>query len=143
MLAPDQPHTFKDDLDLLVRAAEAAAEIALGHFGQSPQVWQKDEGAGPVSEADLEVDAHLRTTLMAARPDYGWLSEETPDTPDRLDRDGCFILDPIDGTRAFIKGDRTWGHSLAIARGGAVVAAVVFMPVRAKLYTAALGHEVP
>jgi myo-inositol-1(or 4)-monophosphatase len=128
------------DLALLTAAASDAADIALSFFGKDPQVWHKDAGAGPVTEADLAVDAFLKARLTAARPHYGWLSEETPDTPDRLSCDALFIVDPIDGTRAFIAGERTWGLSLAIATNGIPTAAVVLLPLRDKLYTAAAGQ---
>lgn len=127
----------ESDLALLTGAAEIAGDIARRHFGAGPRTWDKGDGAGPVTEADLEVDAALRTHLTAARPCYGWLSEETPDTPDRLSRRHTFIVDPIDGTRAFIDGARDWSHSLAVARDGVVTAAVVFLPLRDALYAAA------
>lgn len=129
-----------NDLDLLIRAAETAGDVALGYFQSRNQVWDKPDGAGPVSEADLAVDTYLRDTLTAARPDYGWLSEETADTPERLSSEHVFIVDPIDGTRSFVAGDTTWGHSLAVARQGKITAAVVFLPAREKFYTAALGQ---
>ena len=75
---------------------------------------------------------------MAARPGYGWLSEETEDGSDRLSRERVFIIDPIDGTRSFIAGEKTWSHSLAVADNGHIVAGVVFLPVRDKLYFARL-----
>ncbi|MDG1739583.1 MAG: 3'(2'),5'-bisphosphate nucleotidase CysQ [Paracoccaceae bacterium] len=127
------------DLDLLIKAAEAAGDIATGFFRGKNQVWDKPEGAGPVTEADLAVDTMLRDTLCAARPDYGWLSEETDDDPSRLDKDKVFIIDPIDGTRSFVAGSSTWAHSLAIAERGKVTAAVVFLPIRGKIYAASTG----
>jgi len=128
------------DLDLLIRAAEGAGEIALRHFGRDPQVWEKADEQGPVTVADLEVDAYLRETLMAARPDYGWMSEETSDDPDRLSRRDVFIVDPIDGTRAFIEGSTSFSHSLAVVRDGQVTAGVVLLPARHELFAAALGE---
>ncbi|WP_099827794.1 3'(2'),5'-bisphosphate nucleotidase CysQ [Oceaniglobus indicus] len=129
-----------DDLSLLIDAARAAGDIALPHWRADPEVWDKGGGAGPVSEADIAVDTMLRETLTAARPGYGWLSEETEDTGQRLTREHVFIVDPIDGTRAFVGGERTWSHSLAIARNGAITAAVVFLPVTGKLYAAEAGQ---
>ena len=76
--------------------------------------WDKDEGAGPVTEADLAVNAYLEDTLQAARPDYGWLSEETEDSEARLKKSRAFVIDPIDGTRSFIEGSTTWAHSIAV-----------------------------
>ena len=126
-----------DDLMLLIGAAHASADIARKFWKQSPETWDKDAGAGPVTEADLAIDKMLHTDLRAARPDYGWLSEETEDDTARLKHDHVFIIDPIDGTRAFIEGSKTFAHSLAIAHKGQVTAAVVFLPMLDKLYVAA------
>lgn len=128
------------DLELLQRAAEAAGEIALGYFKQDIQSWEKDAGAGPVTEADLAVNAALEESLRGARPDYGWLSEESLDSADRQSNARVFIIDPIDGTRSFMSGARTWAHSLAIVEHGRTVAAVVFLPALDKLYTAERGR---
>lgn len=122
---------------LLEDAALAAGAIAKRHFGRGPEVWEKP-GEGPVTAADLEIDAMLRAELLAAHPDYGWLSEETPDGPERLGAERVFIVDPIDGTRAFIKGERSWAHSLALAERGRVIAAVVHLPLLGRSYAA---HE--
>jgi myo-inositol-1(or 4)-monophosphatase len=103
---------------------------------RDPQVWDKGGDHGPVTEADLAVNDMLRAALLAERPDYGWLSEETPDSPERLAHDSVFIIDPIDGTRAFIAGEETFAHSLAVACRGRVTAAVVFLPALDRIYTA-------
>ncbi|MGR3498744.1 MAG: 3'(2'),5'-bisphosphate nucleotidase CysQ [Limimaricola soesokkakensis] len=126
-----------DDLALLVAAAREAAVIACGF--RAPQVWDKPDEGGPVCEADLAVDAMLRERLGAARPDYGWLSEETADAPERLQAERIFIVDPIDGTRAYLEGSRDWAHSLAVAENGRITAACVLLPQRDLLYTATLG----
>ena len=128
-----------DDLDLLKEAARIAGEVATPFWRCDPKTWEKDDGAGPVTEADFAVDAALLSHLMAARPDYGWLSEETADSPARLQRKKVFIIDPIDGTRSFIAGDKNWAHSLAIAEDGDITAAVVYLPLRARLFSAAKG----
>lgn len=127
------------DLELLIGAAEAAGDIATGYRGETAKRWEKSDGAGPVTEADLAVNDMLARELRMARPDYGWLSEETEDDQSRLERDSVFIVDPIDGTRSFIEGSRTWAHALAIARAGVVTAAVVYLPMRDKLYSAEAG----
>ncbi|MGM0586303.1 MAG: inositol monophosphatase family protein, partial [Pseudomonadota bacterium] len=132
-----------EDLALLVEAADAAGEIALRHFRSGPESWEKSGGLGPVSEADLEVDRMLRAELLAARPGYGWLSEETADEGERragrLAAERIFVADPIDGTRAFLKGEETWGHALAVVQGGEVRAGVMRLPARGVLYVAAKG----
>ena len=127
------------DLDLMLGAAQAAGHIARRHFNASPKVWDKGDGQGPVTEADLEIDQMLRALLLAARPDYGWLSEETTDTPERLTQDRVFIVDPIDGTRSFVDGQKTFAHSLAVAEQGRVIAAVVHLPMLDMTYSAAQG----
>lgn len=129
-----------DDLALLIDAAHGAGRVATSYTGATVQRWDKADGAGPVTAADLAVNDLLDTTLRAARPDYGWLSEETEDTSERLDADHVFIIDPIDGTRSFIDGATTWAHSLAVAKHGRITAAVIFMPKLDLLYTAAIGQ---
>jgi myo-inositol-1(or 4)-monophosphatase len=133
------PENDTDDLALLSAAALEAGEIARRHFGSEPTVWQKAEGQGPVSEADLAIDAMLRQRLLAARPGFGWLSEETEDDPARLTAQSVFIIDPIDGTRAFLSGQKGFAHALAIARAGRVTAAVVHLPLLGLTYSARSG----
>lgn len=129
----------ESDLTLLVAAARKAGTIATGYFGQSPIVTDKPGGAGPVTEADLAVDLMLADFLRDKRPDYGWLSEESQDGPARLSTARQFVIDPIDGTRAFIDGAKDWSHSLAIVENGAVVAAAVYLPLHDLMFTAAAG----
>ena len=125
-----------NDLTLLSDAARAAGDIAKHYFQKSPKAWDKGGTAGPVTEADLEVDRMLSCDLCTARPSYGWLSEETEDTVDRLSNEHVFIVDPIDGTRAFIEGELHWAHSLAISRSGCIQTAVVYMPMLDLMFTA-------
>jgi myo-inositol-1(or 4)-monophosphatase len=128
------------DLPLLIEAAEEAACIATRYIGAPMEVREKPDGAGPVTEADLAVDAALAQILRAARPDYGWLSEESADDAARLGAERVFIVDPIDGTRAFIDGNDIWAHSIAVAERGVITAAVIFLPMCDKLYSAAAGQ---
>ncbi len=128
------------DLTLLIEVAREAGKIATGFSGKTAERWDKPDGAGPVTEADLAVNAMLEEQLRAARPDYGWLSEENDDNTDRLGRDRVFIIDPIDGTRSFIEGSNTWAHALAVAERGVVTAAVIYLPLRDLMYVAAAGQ---
>lgn len=125
------------DLALLAEAARAGGEIALRRAGDPGAVREKPGGNGPVTEADLEVDWFLRTMLLAARPDYGWLSEETEDGKERLDRRRVFIVDPIDGTRAFLAGQKSWALSLAVVEEGRAIAGIVHLPMLGRTYAAA------
>lgn len=127
------------DLDLLHQAALGAGEIAMKFFKQNPDSWDKGGGQGPVSEADLAIDKMLTADLLSARPDYGWLSEETDDDPERLNHDHVFIVDPIDGTRSFINGHANFATSIAVAHKGVVTAAVVHLPARELTFSASLG----
>ncbi|MEL6840043.1 MAG: 3'(2'),5'-bisphosphate nucleotidase CysQ [Pseudomonadota bacterium] len=128
------------DLNLLTDAAYEAGNIARRYFKNAPDVTDKPGGAGPVTEADLAVNAMLEDELRRARPDYGWLSEETEDSTARLGTKRQFVIDPIDGTRAFIDGSKDWAHSLAVVEEGTVVAAAVYMPVRDLMFAAALNN---
>ncbi|QPC88621.1 3'(2'),5'-bisphosphate nucleotidase CysQ [Mesorhizobium sp. NBSH29] len=108
----------------------------MGYFRQDPQVWMKT-GQSPVSEADYAVDTYLRETLLKARPDYGWLSEETVDSPERLSRRRTFVVDPIDGTRAFLEGYPVWCVSIAVVEDGISRAGVLDCPAKGEIYWAA------
>jgi myo-inositol-1(or 4)-monophosphatase len=126
------------DLALVVDAAREAGEIALRYFRHSPKSWTKS-GESPVTEADIEADRFLFQRLRDARPDYGWLSEETIDTPERLTRRRIFVVDPIDGTRGFIEGNPDWCVSVAIVEDGVSIAAALAVPARAEWFEATAG----
>ncbi len=126
------------DAALLEEAAAEAGAIAMRYFRRDPEVTIKPDDS-PVSEADLAVNAMLEAELKAARPDYGWLSEETPDTEARLSAERTIIVDPIDGTRAFIAGQSAWGVALAVVEAGEVIAAAFRMPAQDKTYMAQKG----
>lgn len=133
------PTSLADDLALLVEAAREAGQIARRFWRQSPRAWDKGGGAGPVTEADLAVNVALMARLTTARPTYGWLSEESEDEPARLDAKRVFIVDPIDGTRAFIDGQEGFSHALAVVEGDRVVAGAVYLPIPDLMYTAHAG----
>jgi myo-inositol-1(or 4)-monophosphatase len=127
------------DVALLTEAARHAGEIAKKYFQNDPSVTDKPGGAGPVTEADLAVDAMLEASLRLARPDYGWLSEETEDNAARLTTKRQFVIDPIDGTRAFISGSKDWAHALAVVEDGLAVSAVVYLPMHDLMFAASAG----
>jgi len=101
--------------------------------------WDKGGGQGPVTEADMEIDRLLHDLLMSACPEAGWLSEETEDDAARLSRSRVFVVDPIDGTKSFINGNRNFAHSLAIADDGVITAGVVHLPAHGLTFAAARG----
>jgi len=130
--------SWKSDLDLIVDAAQQAGAVALSFFRQSPEVWWKNGGQSPVSAADYAANDVLSTILQKARPDYGWLSEETDDASDRLERRTLFVVDPIDGTRGFLAGSEIWCISVAVVTDGRPVAGVLFAPALRELFVAGL-----
>jgi len=127
-----------DDLVLLEEAVREAGHIARRFFGGPYKRWQKDKGS-PVTEADLAIDAFLSERLRKARPDYGWLSEETEDDESRLKSRHTFIVDPIDGTLAFLRNKPEFTVCAAIARGGRPIAGVVFNPITDECFRARIG----
>lgn len=133
--------SLADELSLLVDAAREAGAMAMAHFGGSDLDVQIKDGDSPVTKADYAVDTFLRHTLTEARPGYGWLSEETADTEIAARRAAprTFIVDPIDGTRAFIAGHAVWCVSAAIVEAGRPVAGVLECPALGETITATRG----
>lgn len=129
---------YADDLDLIRSAAQAAGELALAERDAGLKIWSKS-GGSPVTSADLAVDKALRDVLLDARPDYGWLSEETVDNADRLSKRRIFVVDPIDGTVAYMKGKPWWCVPIAVVEDGQPVAAVIHAPALGETFTAVLG----
>ena len=129
---------LKDDLELLERAGKAAADLVMGFFQRDPKSWKKDD-VSPVSEADIASDALLREILLADRSHYGWLSEETEDNPERLSCESVWVVDPIDGTNAFLQGKGDFTICAGLVRGGRPVAGVVVNPVNKQTFTALAG----
>jgi len=127
-----------EDLKLLEDTVRQAGDIARKFYGGDYKRWSK-EGGSPVTEADLAVNAFLRERLTPARPDYGWLSEENADDPARLTKRDLFIIDPIDGTIAFLKNRPHFTICAAVVTDGRPCCGVVFNPISDELYSAAKG----
>jgi myo-inositol-1(or 4)-monophosphatase len=130
--------------DLLVSAAREAGAVALEYFnpgGRTSARVVTKAGGSPVTDADLAANSLLKRRLQEALPDAGWLSEETVDDFERLSRRSLIIVDPIDGTRAFVTGDPRWVVSVALVVDERPVAGVVFAPALDEIYAAALGHS--
>lgn len=123
------------DLRLALAAVHAAGEAVMASFRSDPDVRYKSPDQ-PVTDADLEADAILADRLRGERPDYGWLSEETVDRSDRLERDRVWIVDPLDGTRSFIAGYREFGVSVGLVEAGKAVVGVVYNPARDEVFWA-------
>ncbi|MDG2519976.1 3'(2'),5'-bisphosphate nucleotidase CysQ [Caulobacter segnis] len=127
------------DLALIRTAALEAGKLALTMRAAGLKIWNKD-GGSPVTDADLAVDKRLHEILTAARPDYGWLSEETIDDPERLTRRRLFCVDPIDGTAAFLKNKPWFTVCIAVVEDGLPVCGVVYAPALDEMFEAVAGQ---
>lgn len=123
----------------LEAAVREAGAYALQKFRSPLKTWTKG-GSSPVSEVDIAVDDMLRERLAAAAPDCGWLSEESIDDPARLNARRLWIVDPIDGTRAFLAHRHDWAVSAALVEEGRPVAAALFAPVDDTMFFAVAGQ---
>jgi myo-inositol-1(or 4)-monophosphatase len=129
---------YHADLALALDAAREAGALAMRYFGTSMDVRDKSPN-NPVSEADLAIDALLKAKLGAARPDYGWLSEETADDHSRLSARRVWVVDPIDGTRAFIKAKPHFTICIGLLDQSKPVVGVVFNPATGEMFEASHG----
>ena len=129
----------KDDRQLLRDAVLRAGKLVLGAQGFAQELAQK-AGNEPLSETDLAANEFLREQLTSARPGYGWLSEESADDLRRLDCEKVWIVDPIDGTRAFLRGGTDYVVSVALVLRGRPSIAALFAPARDEFYFAEAGH---
>ena len=115
------PDNLARDAALLTDTVREAGALALSLFRTELKNWTKG-ASSPVSEADIAVNELIASRLRSATPDYGWLSEESADDEARLGKHLVWIVDPIDGTRAYLAGREDWCVSVALvedARAGA------------------------
>lgn len=130
------------DRDRLLEITREAGRIAYARWpgaGHEVETWDKTPG-NPVSAADLEVDAFLRRELGALLPSAGWLSEETADDPARLKADLIWLVDPIDGTRDFVRGRKGWSVSVALISAGKPLIGLLSAPAREEEWCAVAGQ---
>jgi myo-inositol-1(or 4)-monophosphatase len=136
--ASDLARDVRRLVEPLEATAREAGALALSSFKAPVRSWFK-HGNSPVSEADIAVDSLLRNRLGSLCSDCAWLSEETEDHPARLTSKRVWIVDPIDGTRAFLAGLTDWTISIALAERGRPVLAAVYAPVTDELFLTAIG----
>jgi myo-inositol-1(or 4)-monophosphatase len=127
------------EAERLAACVREAGALALSMFQTPLKNWTKGATASPVSEADIAVDGFLRARLTGDGTDYGWLSEESADDPARLNARYVWIIDPIDGTRAYIAGFPDWAVSAALVKDGRPIAACLYAPALAELFLAVAG----
>lgn len=127
---------------LLDAVSAVAAEVgAMAHASWRGdfKYWDKTPGS-PVCDIDLAADALLRERLMEIDPEAGWLSEETADSAERLSCVRVWVVDPIDGTRDYVRGREGWAVSIALVEGGRPVIGVLDAPARGEHWRAWAGH---
>ena len=124
---------------LLHDAVREAGAIAMSYFDNGVESWDKADD-DPVTEADLAVDGFLRETLLAPEPDDGWLSEESEREPHAPDHPNIWVVDPIDGTRAFIDGKPHFTICAALISDGTAALAAVFNPAKDEFFAARIGR---
>ncbi len=113
---------------LAADAARQAGDILLKYYKNHYEIKDKSYH-NPVTTADHEADAFLKIFLMEATPEFGWLSEETVDSPDRLDKEFVWIVDPLDGTKEFIEGVPHFVTSIGLVQNGVPILGVLYNPV--------------
>ena len=138
MQATDRSAARMNDLERLRASVREAGTLALKYFGKPVRNWIKNESS-PVSEADIAVNDLLRERLLGNASEDGWLSEESENEPTRLSKRRVWVVDPIDGTRAYLSGREDWSVSAALVEDGRPVAAAIFAPVTEELFLAAAG----
>ncbi len=136
--AAHSPMIDRERLETIVRQAGAMALDLWPGAGGQVEHWEKSPG-NPVSQADLAVDTFLKRELGTLLPSAGWLSEETADDPARLEQDMIWLVDPIDGTRDFVRGRKGWAVSVALVRAGRPLIGVLCAPARDEVWSAQAG----
>jgi myo-inositol-1(or 4)-monophosphatase len=131
---------YRRDCERLAVAVQEAGALAMKFFRGPLKSWTKGAGDSPVSEADIAANDLLHRHLL--RDGDGWLSEESENDPNRLNAHRVWVIDPIDGTRAFIAGREDWTISAALVVGGRPVAAALFAPATVELFLATTGGGV-
>jgi len=127
------------DAALLEDVVREAGALALSLFRTELKSWIKGKSS-PVSEADIAVNDLVETRLRASTPDYGWLSEESADDTSRLGKPMTWIVDPIDGTRAYLERREDWSVSIALVANGSPVLGAVFAPASDEFFFATRGR---
>ncbi|MEO0389241.1 MAG: inositol monophosphatase family protein, partial [Pseudomonadota bacterium] len=128
------------NLNVMIKAARAAGRSLAKDFREVENLQVSSKGAGDfVSRADIASEQIVRETLMEARPNYGWVGEES-DAVEGKDPTRRWIVDPLDGTTNFLHGQPHWAVSIALEHKGELVSAVVFDPAKDEMFVAEKGQ---
>ena len=121
--------------NLVKESVFKAGKIALKWFKKDPEQWEKKDGS-LLSKADIEINDLLNKLLKNKNPEYGWLSEENEDDRSRLNKKITFVVDPLDGTKAFLEGKKEFSISVAIVKNGLPISGIVFSPSTGEMFEA-------
>ena len=127
---------LEDDLALAHELADAADAITLARFGAVDLVVSAKPDLTPVSDADLAVEQAIRERLAASRPGDAVLGEEDGESGAGPRR---WVVDPVDGTKNFVRGVPVWASLIALQEAGAVTVGVVSAPALGRRWWAARG----
>lgn len=133
------PSAYDRELQVARDAAMAAGEILQRYFRDGGYQIDSKGKNNPVTTADFEADSKLKQILCDAFPAYGWLSEETVDNDDRLTCERVWIVDPLDGTKEFIKGIPEFVVAIALTDHGVPVMGVTYNPIKHELFCGVRG----
>ncbi len=127
------------NINLAKAAAKNAGRVILGYYKADYEIRDKSYH-NPVTTADHAANDSIKDVLMKGRPEFGWFSEETADSPDRLNKEYVWIVDPLDGTKEFIEGVPNFVVSIALVKNEEPVVGVLYNPVTEELFTAEKGE---
>ncbi len=129
---------MKKELEYAIEAAHLAGQKILSFYKSKYDITDKSYH-NPVTDADFASNQVIMDILQPAFPDYGWLSEETVDSPERLNAQRVWIVDPLDGTKEFIEGVDNFVVSIALVEDGVSVLGILYNPVTKELFHAIRG----
>ena len=136
---------MKHEFEVARSAALESGKILLDYYDNDYKIDDKGaspmySGLNPVTDADRASDEYLKSTLTSEFPHYGWLSEETKDSPDRLSKERVWIVDPLDGTKEYIEKVPMWVVSIALVENKEPVLGILYNPVKEELFSAVKGE---
>ena len=127
------------ELKITIKAAKEAGDVILKYYKSKYEIKDKSYH-NPVTTADKEADETIKKILMTNFPDYGWLSEETVDSSERLLKEKVWVVDPLDGTKEFIEGIPNFVVSIGLVKEGNPILGILYNPVTKELFSASKGE---
>ena len=127
------------ELKITIKAAKEAGDVILKYYKSKYEIKDKSYH-NPVTTADKEADETIKKILMNNFPDYGWLSEETVDSSERLLKEKVWVVDPLDGTKEFIEGIPNFVVSIGLVKEGNPILGILYNPVTKELFSASKGE---